>query len=134
MKLKPILWPPEAKSWLIWKDPDAGKDWRQEEKGMTEGEMIGWHHQLNEHEFEQGMGVGDGQESLACCSPWGHKELDMTEWLNWTELNLEKIAWVLEPVLVLLLNLASHFFFKHIWIVSLLKLHNLAFLILKNKH
>ena len=81
----PILWLPDAKEWCLGKDPDAGKDWRQEEKGMTEDEMIGWHHQLNEHEFEQGMGVGDGQESLACCSPWGHKESDMTERLNWTE-------------------------------------------------
>ena len=82
----PILWPPVAKNWLIWKDPDAGKDWRQEEKGMTADEMVGWHHWLDEHEFEQASGVGDGQGSLACCSPWGRKDLDMTEWLNWTEL------------------------------------------------
>ena len=75
------------KNWLIWKDPDAGKDWRWEEKGMTEDEMVGWHHWLNGHEFEQALRVGDGQGSLACCSPWGHKELDTTEWLNWTELN-----------------------------------------------
>ena len=67
----PILWPPDAKNWLIWKDPNAGKDWRQEEKGTTENEMVGWHHQLNEHEFDQAPGVGDGQGSLACCSPWG---------------------------------------------------------------
>ena len=80
----PILWPPDAKNWLIGKDPDAGKDWRQEEKGMTEDEMIGWHHRLDGHEFEQSLGVGDGQRSLACCSPWGCKELDTTEWLNWT--------------------------------------------------
>ena len=64
---------------------DPGKDWRWEEKGMTEDEMVGWHHWLNGHEFEQAPGVGDGQGSLACCSPWGHKELDMTKWLNWTE-------------------------------------------------
>ena len=83
----PILWPPDAKSWLIWKDPDAGKDWRWEEKGMTEDEMVGWHHQLNGHEFEQTLGLGDGQEGLACCSSWDHKELVPTEWLNWTELN-----------------------------------------------
>ena len=82
----PILWPPDVKSWLIWKDPDAGKDWRQEKKGMTEDEMVGWHHWLNGHEFEQAPGVADGQGSLACCSQWGHKESDMTEWLNWTEL------------------------------------------------
>jgi len=81
----PILWPPDAKSWLIGKDPDAGKDWRREEKGTTEDEMVGWHHQLNGHEFEQTPGVGDGQGGLECCSPCGHKELDTTEQLNWTE-------------------------------------------------
>ena len=67
--------------------PDAGKDWGQEEKGMTEDAMVGWHHKLNEHKFEKALGVGDGQGGLACCSPWGCKELDMTEWLNWTDLN-----------------------------------------------
>ena len=81
----PILWPPDAKSRLIWKDPDAGKDWRQEEKGTTEDEMVGWHHWPNGHVFEQALGVGDGQGSLARCSPWGGKESDMTEQLNWTE-------------------------------------------------
>ena len=70
----PVLWPPDAKSWLIWKDPDAGKDWSQEEKGMTEDEMVGWDHWLNGHEFEQVLGVGDGQGSQMCCSPRGHKE------------------------------------------------------------
>ena len=80
----PILWPPDVKNWLIGKDPDAGEDWTQEEKGMTEDEMVGWHHGLNGHEFDQAPGVGDGQGSLACCSPWGHKELNMTEWLNWS--------------------------------------------------
>ena len=89
----PILWPPNEKNWLIGKDPDSGKDWEQEEKGMTEDEMVEWHHQLNGHEFEQVLGVGDGQGSLACCSPWGHKKSDMTEWLNWTEQNLEKWCW-----------------------------------------
>ena len=79
----PIIWPPHAKSWLIVKDSDAGKDWRQEEKGMTEDEMVRWHHRLNGHEFEETPGVGDGQGSLACCSSWGHKESDETEWLNW---------------------------------------------------
>ena len=78
----PILWPPDVKSWLISKDPDAGKDWRQEEKGSTEDEMVGWHHWLHGHEFEQVQGVGDGQGCLACCSPWGRKESDRTEWLN----------------------------------------------------
>ena len=75
----PVLWPPDAKSWLIWKDHDAGKDWGQEEKGMTEDEMVGWHHWLNGREFEQALRDGDGQGSLACCSPWGHKDLDMTD-------------------------------------------------------
>ena len=79
-----ILWPPNAKNWLLWKDPDAGKDWRQEEKGMSEFEMVVWYHWLYGHEFEQAPGVGDGQGSLACCSSCNHKELDMTEWLNWT--------------------------------------------------
>ena len=83
----PILWPPHAKSWLIGKDPDAGRDWGQEEKGTTEDEMAGWHHRLNGHEFEWTPGVGDGQGGLACCGSWGCKELDMTERLNWTELN-----------------------------------------------
>ena len=81
-----ILWPPHVKSWLIGKDPDAGKDWRQEKKGTTEDEMVGWHHQLSGHEFEQAMRVGDRQGSLACSSPWGRKELDTTEQLNWTEI------------------------------------------------
>ena len=79
----PILRPPDAKSWLIWKDPDAGKDWRQKENGTTEDEMVGWHHWLHGHAFEQASGVGDGQGGLTCCSPWGRKELDTTEKLNW---------------------------------------------------
>ena len=82
----PILWPPDAKNWLIGKDPNAGKYWRQEEKGTTEDEMVGWHHQLDGHEFEQALGVANWQGSLACCSPWGHKESDMTEWLKWTNI------------------------------------------------
>ena len=80
----PILWPPDAKNWLIWKDPDAGKNWGREEKETTEDEMVGWHHWLNGHEFEQALGDGDGQGGLACCSPWGHKESDTTEQLNWS--------------------------------------------------
>ena len=75
----PILWPPDSRKWLTGKDSDAGKDRRQEEKGMTEEEMVGWHHQLNGHEFEQVPGDGEGQGSLVCCSPWGCKESDMTE-------------------------------------------------------
>ena len=84
----PIPWSPDAKSWLIWKDPDAGKDWRKEEKGMTEDEMGGWHHWLNGLEFEQSPGVSEGQGSLACCSPWGYKESHMTERMN-NECSLE---------------------------------------------
>ena len=101
----PILWPPDVKNWLIGKDPDAGRDWRQEEKGMTEDEMAGWHHRLD-------PGVGDGQGGLACCSPWGRKESDTTEWLNWTELRDSK-----EAVMVLLKNwfclLNWTLFFQH---------------------
>ena len=93
-----ILWPPDANNWLIVKDLDSGKDWRQEEKGTTEDEMVGWHHQVNGHEFEQSPEVGDGKGSLACCSPWGHKESDTNEWLNWT------------PCLLLTLNFASFCF------------------------
>ena len=81
----PILWPPSAKCWLMWKDPDAGQDWREAKKGTAEDEMAGWHHWLDEHEFEQALRVRDGQGSLACCSLWGRKEADTTEWLNWTE-------------------------------------------------
>ena len=81
----PILWPPDVKNWLLGKDPDAGKDSRQEEK-WTEDGMVGWHHQLNGHEFEKAPGVSDGQGGLACYSQWDRKELDMTEQLNWTEL------------------------------------------------
>ena len=83
----PILWPPDEKNWLTGKDPDAGKGWKQEEKRTTEDEMVGWHHWLDGHEFEQALAVGDGQRSLASCSPWGCKELDITERMNWTELN-----------------------------------------------
>ena len=83
----PILWSPYAKSWLIGKDPDAERDWGQEEKGTTEDEMAGWHHQLDGHEFEWTSGVGDGQGGLACRDSWGRKESDTTERLNWTELN-----------------------------------------------
>jgi len=81
----PILCSPDMKNWLIGKDPDAGKDWGQEEKGTAKDEIVGWHHQINGHEFEQAPGVGDGQGSLACCSPRGCIELDTTEPLNWTE-------------------------------------------------
>ena len=81
----PKLWSPDVKNWLIGKDLDAGKDWKQEEKGMTEDEMVGWHHWLDGHEFELAPGVGEGQGGLACCSPRGRKELNTIEQLNWTE-------------------------------------------------
>ena len=83
----PVFWPPHAKSWLIGKDFDAGRDWGQEEKGMTEDEMAGWHHWLDGHECEWTPGVGDGQGGLECCDSWGSKESNTTERLNWTELN-----------------------------------------------
>ena len=89
----PILWPPDAKNWLTGKDPDAGKDWRPEEKVMTENEMVGWHHQLDGHEFEKAPGVGDGQGSLVGCSPCGHSVGD--DWA--TELN-----WVCDPAILFL--------------------------------
>ena len=82
------MWPPDMKNSLIGKDPDAGKDWRQEENGRTEDEMVGWHHQLTGHEFEQVLRVGDRPGGLGCWSPWGHKESEMTEWLKWTELKV----------------------------------------------
>ena len=99
LKLKPILWPPDVKNWLTGKDPDGGKDWRQEKKGTTQDKMVRWHHRLNGHEFEQASGVDDGQGSLACSSPWGCKELDTTEWLNWTvwfwhQSNAGLVKWV----------------------------------------
>ena len=92
----PVLWPPHVKSWLIGKDSDAGRNWGQEEKGTTEDEMAGWHHQLEGREFEWTSGIGDGQGGLACCGSWGHKELDTTEWLNWTELNLIIFKWTVQ--------------------------------------
>ena len=88
----PILWPPHVKSWLIWKDPDAGKGCRWEKKGMTEDEMVGWHHWLNGCGFGWTLGAGDRQRSLVCCSPWGHKESDTTEWLNWTDVKSQLIG------------------------------------------
>ena len=81
----PILWPPDAKNWLIGNNPNPGQDGKQEENGTTGDEVAGWHHQLNGREFEQALGVVDEHRSLACCNPCCHKELDMTEWLNWTE-------------------------------------------------
>ena len=87
----PVLWSPDKKNWLTGKDLDAGKDWGQEEKGMTEDNMAGWHHQLKGHESERSPGVGDGQGGLVCCSPWGHKEYSITERLYW--LNYNNCKW-----------------------------------------
>ena len=97
----PILWPPDAKSWIISKDPDAGKDWGQEEKGTTEDELVGWHHRLDGYDFEQAPGVGQG--SLACCSPWDCKESDMTERLNWTGERVEMEAKLSDQQMIVLL-------------------------------
>ena len=95
----PILWPPDEKNWFIGKKkkPDAAKDWRQE-KGTTEDEMVGWHHRFNRHEFEQAPGVGDGQGSLACYSPWGHEGSDTTEQLNWTDAEAKALIFWLPDV------------------------------------
>ena len=144
----PILWPPDRKNWLIRKDSDAGKDWRWEEKGTTEDEMVGWHYQLDGHEFEQGPGVGDGQGGLACCSPWGLKEWDATEQLNWTICilshngKIENSYYLCKPWKILNVMLfwqcfkfESHFFLIRIFIKTLnlgiLKLvcHNILCLI-----
>ena len=101
------------KNWLIWKDSDAGKEWRQEEKGMTEDETVGWHHWLDGREFEQTPGVGDGKGGLACCSPWGHKELDMTEWLNWTENDEQMLVFSTQKLLISAYEVLKVNFFGH---------------------
>ena len=88
----PILWPPHVKSWLIGKDPNAGKDWGQEEKGTTEDEMAGWHHWLDGCESEWTLGVADGQGGLVCCESWGCKGSNTTEQLNWNELNWKHLS------------------------------------------
>ena len=110
----PILWLLDAKNWLIGKDPDAWKDWGQEEKGITEDELVGWHHWLNGHEFEQlKLRVGDGQESLTCWSPWGGKESDTTEWLNWTELKTyyQALQWAAASFLKVILKVFQALYF-----------------------
>ena len=94
----PIFWAPHAKNWLVGKDPDTGKDWRQKQKGMTEDELVEWHHRLDGHEFEWSTGVGDGQGSLACCSQlvtkcWPRLR-DWTNWLNWREFTVLRFTWV----------------------------------------
>ena len=113
LKLKfQYFWPPDAKNWLLGKDPDSWKDWRQEEKGMTEGNMVGWHHWLNGREFEQAPGVGDGEGNLACCSPRGRKESDTTEWLNCYNIDMSYIH-------ICLLSQFSHVWISvMLWIVA----------------
>ena len=106
----PILWLPDVKNWLIGKDPDARKDWRREEKGMTEDEMVGWHHWLNGHEFEQAPGIGDAQGSLVCCSLWGRRvRHDWASKLDW--LNCINSSLLVFPFQVLFLLLFSPFLF-----------------------
>ena len=104
----PILWLPDAKSKIIGKDPDSGKDWGQEEKGATEDEMVGWHHQLNGHKFEQTLGDNEKQVSLVCCSPWGPRESDKTEWLN--NNTLKKIFKINKEYIGLTLSPKTHIF------------------------
>ena len=112
----PILWPPDMKSWLIWKDPDDGKDWGQEEKGMTEDEMVGWHHRLNEHGFGWTPGVGGGQGGLVCCNSWGHKESDMT--VNWTETELNNVIIHMFAKLHIIACCALLSHFSHVWLFA----------------
>ena len=108
----PICWPPDVKNWLIGKDPEAGKDWGKEKKGTTEDKMVGWHHQLDGHEFEQALGVGDRQGSLACCSPWGCKESDTTERLNWTESVLKQFDFYLHSVRLVRQSFLTGYFIR----------------------
>ena len=108
----PILWLPDEKSWLIWKDHDAGKDWGQEEKGTTEDEMVGWHHRLDGHGFGWSLGVCDGQGGLACCSSWGHKKSDTTERLNWTDLTTFIILLYNAPQGIMNVCLVIHYTFE----------------------
>ena len=105
----PILRPPDAKSWLIWKDSEVGKD-RRQEKGMTEDEMAGWHHQLHRHEFKWIPGVDDGQGGLVCCSPWACKESHKIEWLNWNDIQKAVIKMVK-------LVTGTYTFFSLLWVV-----------------
>ena len=114
----PIFWPSDAKNWLIGKDPDAGKDWRQEEKRTTEDEMVGWHHRLDGHEFEQALGVGDGQGSLACCSPWGRRvrhdwATELTDLLFWGFPTHFCHYWVLSRVVCVYSRFSLVFYFIH---------------------
>ena len=116
-----VLWPPYVKSWLIGKDSDAGRDWGQEEKGMTEDKMAGWHYGLDGHESEWTLGVGDGQGGLACCNSWGCKESDTTERLNWTELNWCRPNWYKLRISFLMLPSACN---VHPWVSAFSKLQS----------
>ena len=111
---------PDAKNWLLRKDPDAGKDWRHEEKGVTENEMVGWHHWLDGHKFEQAPGVGDGKGGLASCSPWSCKESDMIKWLNWTTTTFYTYVMYLglKSMLLCLSFTQLYHIFLHILIIS----------------
>jgi len=117
----PILWPPDAKSWLIWKDPDARRHWGQEEKGTTEDEIVGCHHRLNGQEFGWTLGVGDGQGGLACCGSWGRRESDTTEQLNWTELRMVLSAYL--RLLIFLLAILIVAMLHPAWHLALYSLH-----------
>ena len=123
-QVTPVLWPPHAKSWLIGKDSDAGRDWGQEEKGMTEDEMAGWHHRLNGHELGWTPRVDDGQGGLTCCNSWGRKGSDTTEQLNWTELNILSI--LISKILVFnqiiwSIHLPSHHYYYYYYYCYLIK-------------
>ena len=117
----PVLWSPHVKSWLIGKNSDAGRDWGQEEKGTTEDEMAGWHHQLDGCQFEWTPGVGDGQGGLACCDSWGRKELDTTEWLNWTELTELTFAFGVKFNTMSRIYIPIGFFLGVLWFQILMK-------------
>jgi len=108
----PVLWPPHVKSWLIGKDSDAGRDCGQEEKGTTEDEMAGWYHWLNGRESEWTLGVGDGQGGLECCDSWSRNESDMTERLNWTELN-----WTITCLLLICSSINGHLGYFHLLVI-----------------
>ena len=132
----PILWPLDEKNWLLNKDPDAGKDWRQEEKGRTEDERVEWHHRLNGDEFEQAPGVGDGQGSLACCGSWGRKESDATEQVNSNsppqhsclENSMDRGAWWarVHGVAKGWTQLSNHFHYKGCWWASWCSLNKIT--------
>ena len=112
----PVLWPPHAKSWLIGKDSDVGRDWGQEEKGMTEDEMAGWHHWLDGRESQWTPGIGDGQGGLACCNSWGRKESDTTKRLIWSDL-----MWAVGIYYVLWIKIRSFCIYFIAWIVPTLE-------------